>query len=261
MFLKMVKHEFHAAYRALIFVFGGLLLMALLTRGSIWLMSATKQSTPATVFGVMMIGLFILACIACVILTMILMMVRFAKSVHGDEGYLTNTLPVGIHTIILSRLLVSFVAALCSILAVYLSYRIVTFKLRAYGRIESMLSYAFNSQGIEGTRLLIETICIAVIGILTSILQLFAAVSIGHSFASKKAGMSVLFYFVLYGAMQTVSVMLLFGIFGLSTLSSDVGVQESSDWMMIISGAESLIFGCVFYFLTWRMMKKHLNLA
>lgn len=260
MFLKMVKHEFHASFRALIFVFGGLLAMALLTRGSIWMMQATNGSTPASIFGGMMIFLFVLACIACIVLTMVLMMVRFAKSVHGDEGYLTNTLPVGIHSIILSRLLVAFVAVLCAAASVYLGYKVVTFEVKSVENLSKAIKIVFNANGVEAAKLLIETVIVGVIGILTSILMTFAAVSIGHSFAGKKAGMSVLFYFVLYFGMQITNTIVLVAVIGVSMAGKSQGV-DPSDHMMILSGVESLLFGCLYYFLTWRMMKKHLNLS
>lgn len=259
MFLKMVKHEFHASFRALIFVFGGLLAMALLTRGSIWMMESTNGSAPATTFGAMMIFLFVLACIACIILTMVLMMVRFAKSVHGDEGYLTNTLPVGIHPIILSRLLVAFTAVVCAGVSVYLGYKIVTLRVGVINSLGSIFKVAFSSAGVDTTKLLIETVIVGVIGILTSVLMTFAAVSIGHSFAGKKAGMSVLFYFVLYFGMQITSSILLIAFAGIKL--SGNSDANASDVMMIISAVESLAFGGLFYFLTWLMMKKHLNLA
>lgn len=260
MFLKMVKHEFHASFRALIFVFGGLLAMALLTRASIWLMQTTNGATPASMFGIMMIFLFILACIACIVLTMVLMMVRFAKSVHGDEGYLTNTLPVGIHSIILSRLLVAFVAVLCAVVSVYLGYKVVTFEIKSMQDLGSAFEMAFSASGVETAKLLIETVIVGVIGILTSILMTFAAVSIGHSFAGKKAGMSVLFYFVLYFGMQMANTFVMVAMIGIN-LANGSSRLDPTDSMMIVSGVESLLFGGLFYFLTWIMMKKHLNLS
>ena len=259
MFLKMVKHEYHASFRALIFVFAGLLAMALLTRGSIWMMEATNGSAPARTFAVMMIFLFVLACIACIVLTMVLMMVRFARSAHGDEGYLTNTLPVGIHTIILSRLLVAFTAVVCAGVSVYLGYKLVTFRVDEVEQAGSFLKVMFSADGVDTTKLVIETVVVGVIGILTSVLMTFAAVSIGHSFAGKKAGMSVLFYFVLYFGMQITSSIVLIAFAGMK-LGNNPNVN-ASDVMMIISGVESLLFGGLFYFLTWIMMKKHLNLA
>lgn len=260
MFLKMVKHEFRASFRALIFVYGGLLAMALLTRGSIWLMEATNGSAPATMFGIMMIFMFILACLACVVLTLILMMVRFARSVHGDEGYLTNTLPVDIHSIILSRLLVAFVAMVCAASTVFAGYKIITFEISSVKEAESLISLTFTANGMETVKTILEVVGVGMLGMMTSVLMTFAAVSIGHSFAGKKAGMSVLFYFVLYFGMQLVNVFVLIAMFAIN-LSGDSEGLNLTDHMLLIVGIEDLLFGGLFYFLTWLMMKKHLNLA
>ena len=43
------------------------------------------------------------------IATIVLIVRRFAKTVFGREGYLTNTLPVSAHQLILSKLLVAFI--------------------------------------------------------------------------------------------------------------------------------------------------------
>lgn len=260
MFLKMVKHEFRASFRALIFVYGALLAMALLTRGSIWLMEATNGSAPATMFGIMMILMFILACVACIILTLVLMMVRFARSVHGDEGYLTNTLPVGIHSIILSRLLVAFTGMLCAAVTVFVSYKIITFEIASVQEAESVISVAFSANGLEAVKTLLEVVVVGMIGMMTSVLMTFAAVSIGHSFAGKKAGMSVLFFFVLYFGMQLVNVFVMIAMFAIN-LSSGAEEINLTDHMLLIVGIEDLLFSGLYYFLTWLMMKKHLNLS
>ena len=57
MFLKLVKHELHESFRLLLPMFGGLLLMGGLARGSIWVMEQTENPV-FNVFGVMLIGLF-----------------------------------------------------------------------------------------------------------------------------------------------------------------------------------------------------------
>ena len=68
MFLKLLKHELYAAGRSLLPVFAGLLLMAGLARGSVWMMERldTKLSN---ILGWLIIGLFVLFCVAVVVST------------------------------------------------------------------------------------------------------------------------------------------------------------------------------------------------
>ena len=43
------------------------------------------------------------------VMSLVVMIQRFYKNVLGDEGYLTLTLPVNVHEILWSKLIVSFV--------------------------------------------------------------------------------------------------------------------------------------------------------
>ena len=262
MFLKMVKHEFRASFRALLPLFGGLILMAALARLSIWLIDST-DFVLVKIFAGFFIGIFIVACAASIVLTMVLMMVRFARSVHGDEGYLTNTLPVDTHTILLNRLLVSFVALLCAYAAVFVGYKVCTAGLDGVKQFEDAFLSAFRDSDKETTMTLIRFGATLLVGMLTNILQIFAAISIGHAFPNKKAGFSVLFYFALYFAAQTVSVV---GIFVLSAIIQNgmtdlEALNRVPSIMMNYAVVLNVLFIGVYYFLSWIMMKKRLNLS
>lgn len=67
------------------------------------------------------ISLFsIILMIACPLVTYVIVIMRFYKSCYGDEGYLTQTLPVSGKQIYFSKLLVAFCWCLLSILLVFL---------------------------------------------------------------------------------------------------------------------------------------------
>ena len=53
------------------------------------------------------------------IATIVLIVRRFAQTVFGREGYLTNTLPVSAHQLILSKLLVAFILDIDFIISLY----------------------------------------------------------------------------------------------------------------------------------------------
>lgn len=267
MFLKLVKHESHAAARSMLPLLGGLLAMALLARLSIWMME-TVDSSVTNIIGVFLIVIFYLGCGAMVVTTMILMMVRFSKSVHGDEGYLTHTLPVGVHSILLSRLLVCFLAVVISFAAVYVGIQIATLGVDSVESLGISIKAALRSAGVETSSMLLKIFCIAGMSILATILMIYAAISIGHSFATGKTGKSVLFFFVLYFAQQIITSIVMVAVLtaefattgsaeGLVTTSSN-SLSSTMFWFSI---GQAAIFGAVYYFLTWYMTKKRLNLA
>lgn len=260
MFLKLVKHELRETYRLLLPMFGGLLLMAFLVRGSIWLMENSKES-PLAAMGVMLFILFILACVAVVVLTVVLMMLRYARSVHGDEGYLTNTLPVGVNTVLLSRVLISSLGLLCAYGVIYLSVRIATWKVELFEEIGSFLRLLLRDQSEDVLSAVLKNLGSLLLRALSTVLMIFAAISIGYSFNRGKVGMSFLFYFILaigsWIISTILSVVLLSGRL-LTGSESFARVVELSAYFDI---ALDLIFCGVYYFLAWFMTKRHLNLA
>lgn len=261
MFLKLVKHELHETYRLLLPLFAGLLVMAGLARGSNWIMSESNIAA-LKILGVMLIGIFVLSCVATVVLTVVLMMVRFARSVHGDEGYLTHTLPVGTHAILLSRLLVSLLAVLSSYAAVYLGYRIFVCGSRIVSEIGSAFRLTMQELELDTTSTLLQFGLMLLVGSLTQILQIFAAISIGHSFNTGKTGKSVLFYFVLSVGSSLVTNLLSLVVMGSQFLTQDVeNLGQLTDLAFFFSLGAELILSGVYYFLTWFMTRKRLNLA
>ncbi len=266
MFLKLVKHESYAASRSMLPLLGGLLVMAILARGSIWMMD-TVDSPVTGVLGVFLVVMFFLSCAAMVVTTMILMMVRFSKSVHSDEGYLTHTLPVNVSSILLSHLLVSFVAVLLSFVAVYCGIRIATLGVDSIKGIGVSIGNLFKQAGIDTKAMLLKVGALGAMGILVAILMITAAISIGHSFATGKTGKSVLFFFVLYFAQQIITTIVMVGILATKyvttgSLDSMQGTQEAfTSTMLWFSVGQYTFFGTVYYLLTWFMTKKHLNLS
>lgn len=261
MFLKLVKHELHESFRLLLPMFGGLLLMGGLARGSIWVMEQTENPV-FNVFGVMLIGLFFLSCIAAVVAAMILMMVRFARSVHGDEGYLTHTLPVGTHAILLSRVLVSLLGLLCAYATVYLSFRICVSEVHIMQDVREFFSLVFRESGLFGSgHPLLRLGVLLLVSSLSSILQIFAAISIGHSFNTGKTGKSVLFYFVLSFASSLITNLITAILTATKLLQGERDFSQITNLSTALSLSISVILIGVYYFITWIMTRKRLNLA
>ena len=264
MFLKLLKHESHATARALMPLMGGLLLVALLARGSIWLTQNAK-SNATNIISVLLIAMFVLGCIAIVVTTMILMMNRFKKSVFSDEGYLTHTLPVNTSSILLCHLLLSFAGILLSFVTVYAGIRLVTLNVGAADDFSSFSTNLFSQMGIEKITVMLQFFGLMAMSILTTILMLFAAISIGHSFATGKTGKSVLFFFILYFVQQMLTSIVMVAVTAMQfattgEMQNPTFNTFSAFWFWFSTGAY-LFFGLIYYFLTWFMTKKHLNLS
>ena len=271
MFLKLLKHELYAAGRSLLPVFAGLLLMAGLARGSVWMMERldTKLSN---ILGWLIIGLFVLFCVAVVVSTVILMILRFARTVHGDEGYLTHTLPTGVHSILITKLLTAFLAILASFVAVWLGYKISTAGIRELSELGKFIVKSLRDAGVDTTATLWRLLGTVAASLLVNTLRVAAAITIGHSFSNGKVGKSVLFYFVLAAAENVLTSLILVMTMGLLESGAAYSVQASGAAYsvqvsgpvgntLILSICINVILSAFYYFLTWLLTKRKLNLA
>ncbi len=259
MFLKLVKHELHETARMLLPVFGGLLLLSAMARAMIWVMEQNDHVV-LVFMGTLFISLFVFACIACVILTAILMMVRFTKSVHGDEGYLTHTLPVGVHSILLSRLLITVLSLAAALGVTYLAIRLCTWNVKAMEDFNMIFTSGFEYLGLD-SGFLWRVVASVFVSLVTTVLLIFAAISIGHSFNRGKVGFSILFYFAMNTIASVISTLLAL-VFSSSFLDSEAAeLSTFSQQSFLLSLCINLIFCGVYYFLTWIMTKKRLNLS
>ena len=258
MFLKLVKHELHEAGRMLLPIFGGLLLFAAVTRGIIWIMEQSDNDL-LRIMGIMFVALFFIACIASVVVAAVLMIIRFGKTVHGDEGYLTHTLPVGVHSILLSRILVTLLALVVSIGVAYLGIRFSLWNVQAASDFFKSFSTMFQLMGMD-SRSLWMTAASYGSQLLATVLLIFAAISIGHSFNRGKVGFSILFYFAIESTFSLISaVVMLVMMPGMLDESADFGAVMGGYGYFAIG--LNLLCCVVCYILSWLMTKKRLNLS
>lgn len=139
---------------------------------------------------------------AIFISTFFLIVNRFRKSVYGRQGYLTMTLPVTNHQIILSKLCAGMIWNALSTLTTFLCIGLIVFILIlptpdiSFGYIMNWLANSipqwFSSE--YGSYFLINT----TIGSIHSILLLYFAISLGQLFKEHSLLLAIVFYFGIY---------------------------------------------------------------
>ena len=112
MFHKLVKHEFKATGRIILFLY----LAAAVLSGVSLLLQKVANAIPLVSVAISLFSIILM--IACPLVTYVIVILRFYRSCYGDEGYLTQTLPVSGKQIYFSKLLVAFCWCLLSILLV-----------------------------------------------------------------------------------------------------------------------------------------------
>ena len=111
MLSKLMKHEWKALLKPNLIISIALLVATLLASGVLIISGARDHYSPYAISPIVI--LYYLFLIAIPIATLIIFAIRYYNSCYGNEGYLTNTLPVKASTITLSKFIVGSIYSLC----------------------------------------------------------------------------------------------------------------------------------------------------
>ena len=272
---KLLKHEFKATARTMLPMFGVVLVLSLLANLSFTRIADTDSGALDILFGLFIVAFF-LGLFTMGVMAMVVMIQRFYKNVLGDEGYLTLTLPVNVHEIVWSKLIVSFVwflaTGLIAIAAVFVAVFTLTYTefgemFRSMPSFSEMLRLFFEKTAITPWQLtgaIAQFAAMIILSSLTACLHFYAAMALGHSFSNNKVLLSVVFFIAISFFFSFVSSLL--GIFA-DGLAMTVTVEAGSSVMATLqelslgSMIYTLIEGVILYLLTTYCLKNRLNLS
>lgn len=262
---KLIKYEIRATSRTFLPMYALLIVFAIINKIFI-----SINSKLLSIPQVIAMTVFIVIIAAIYVMTLVVTIQRFNKNLLTDEGYLSFTLPVKIHTHIDCKMVVSLlwtiVSLLVSALAIFvLAADHITFA--KIGEAFGVIGNAMNQYGISSYVILFEAVVLLVIGALSSIVEIYAAITIGN-FSSKHKLLAGVGAFVAIGIVeQIVSSAILTGFGGgimhyfqsleHSSISAQIAAVQLVFLGLIIY---SLFFGLICYFLTEWLLRKKLNL-
>ena len=274
---KLLKHEFRATGRVMLPVMGAMLLLAGLANVSIrFMVRGVEGGTLLQILGGLLIGFFVLAVIATAVMAVILMVSRFYRNLLKDEGYLMLTLPVSVHGLVWSKLIVSLVWFIAAALLIWL-----VGLLTALNAVDTNLAVVFAEFpswaeirqaiaefGIGGrlTVLAIQFVLAVVLGALVTCLHFYAAMALGHMFSKDKVLLSIVFFVALSFAFSVmgVSVGMVSPMVGSGAFETMEGLPEALEFFsgilwrgLLTSGIQ----GAVLYLATVLPLKRGLNLG
>lgn len=257
---KLIKHEFKATSRFLVPLY--LILMVLSIVNRIVLTLDLFDGALAIIRGFVTVT-FVISLIGIAVVTFVLMVMRFYKNLLSDEGYLMFTLPVKAHQLITSKLLISMLFMILSILAILVSLLIV---FATPDRMD-LLSSLINHMKVElqvvfrGNipLLVIETVLIMLIGIVHNILMIYVSIAVGQLFNGHKLLGSFAAYIGINTAVQTFITGILF--VGSLILRRTINELEAIPQIIFpISILISILLSSAYFFATDYIFKKKLNL-
>ena len=241
MFWNLVRYEFKNVNKWYLALYGAVLALSVLIgaqASSLKSIDTPDQQMIMLVFlGLVFGGLIITLSIS----TLILIIRRFKGSVYDRQGYLTLTLPVSEHQIILSKLLGAFIWSLASSLVFILSIYIILVLTGAnfldIFSLEYLFKFYMDSFWLSVISFILSTVA--------SILCIYLAISIGQLFNEYRTALAVLAYIVI----QTI-----LGFVGLNLRIDDY------NWMISFEIVKDLILSVAFYLGTYYILKNKVNL-
>ena len=242
MFWNLVRYEFKNVNKWFLALYGAVLALSVLIgaqASSLKSIDTPDQQMIMLVFlGLVFGGLIITLSIS----TLILIIRRFKGSVYDRQGYLTLTLPVSEHQIILSKLLGAFIWSLASSLVFILSIYIILVLTGAnfldIFSLEYLFKFYMDSFWLSVISYILSTI--------SGILCIYLAISIGQLFNEYRTALAVLAYIVI----QTV-----LGFVGLN-----LRIDIDYNWMISFEIVKDLILSAAFYLGTYYILKNKVNL-
>ena len=242
MFWNLVRYEFKNVNKWYLALYGAVLALSALIgvqASSLKSIDTPDQQMIMLVFLALVFGGLI---ITLSISTLILIIRRFKGSVYDRQGYLTLTLPVSEHQIILSKLLGAFIWSLASSLVFILSIYIILVLTGAnfldIFSLEYLFKFYMDSFWLSVISYILSTI--------SGILCIYLAISIGQLFNEYRTALAV----VAYIAIQIV----------LGFVTLNLRIDFDYNWVLSFEIFKDLILSVGFYLGTYYILKNKVNL-
>ncbi|MDY3618250.1 hypothetical protein [Agathobaculum sp.] len=266
--LKLLKYEWKACARACLPVYGGVLVVALINRlMEVLHLQNMLHGIPQLLAAFAYFGVMV----AVFVVTAVILLQRFYKSLLGDEGYLMFTLPVTPAQHIWSKTIIAFVMCVLSGITAMLSVVILAASSSFPVDFASFIADFFRvltrtEFGVaNGLLYIFEAIVMLVIMSLGSILFMYACIALGHLAKKHRVAMAVVWYFVLSTVLQF--------LFAMVIMAGDSGIYNAMfGWVTYLAEAAqihvvlllmcvaSAIPGAAFFFGTRYILQNKLNL-
>ncbi len=256
MLAKLLKYEFKAIGRLLLPLFGALMVISILLGVSL---NTAIEEWPfiKLILGFMYSALFLTVALT----TFFFIIQRFYKNLLGNEGYIMFTLPISVRQHILNKLIAGSVWTFFATIVGMISIFIVLSLENGIGGISIYTSLIWREVGIDSIFITILVILNIILAIVSGILKIYAAITIGHQLNNRKVLGSIGAYILLSIGesiiFKTFTYILdAFSITDWFFLSGITSLYDVLWGLMIVS----LIKSALLYIITYVLMKNKLNL-
>lgn len=268
---KLIKNEFKQTSKSLIAVYSA--------AGVSILFMLLSYVTKVAWLGATGSGALILIGVIAILMTLVMVINNFARSLYGNQGYLSYTLPVKCSSLLFSKFIVSFVWIIVSYLVMMLTTFIVVWyaKSQSNGMLESMFEMVRELQivgDLPTLKLIIEYLAILASGSIITVISfvsfIYFAITVANTrrFQNKPLLFGMVFFFVVYIFNKTVSTELMLDL-PLSIYVSGDGIglgfesMQNAGSVLFSYGIGgkifTLIFAVILLAVTGAIMEKKVN--
>ena len=257
---KLIKHELNATGRIFLPLYFIILILSLVNRV---LITISITNGPLDILRGFTIAAYSLSIVATLIVTFVIMIMRFYRNLITDEGYLMLTLPVKSSQLINSKLITSILWNIASIIIVGISLLIMLGTTKNMDMLKEFIDFVHmglkSSFGNSYVLLIIEFIIMIILSLIQQVLLIYISIAIGHLFNSHR----VLGAFVSYIAITTIIqilVTVILMVWARVAGSSLDALEAVPELVFPFSIIFSVICNVVYYFGTNYIFKNKLNL-
>ena len=271
---KLIKYDIKSMNRFLIVIHAFLLILTLLIRifvsGPLF-SNESYLDTPQFGCAVgILIALYIILMVAAYFATYLIVAIRFYKHLFSDQGYLTHTLPVTKGQHLLAKTISGSLWGIIDMLLIFLSLFIIfatpevvqIFRENA-AELRTALGFTGANGNISLGMVLAALALFTLLGIISSVIMLYASVAIGQMASGHRVLGAVVSYFVMTTLLSIVTTIVMTGT-GLFTpiiydYESFNVVTYTADCFKL-TGILSVIVSVILYLITYWIMEKKVNL-
>ena len=275
---KLIKYEFRSSIRLMALIWAAIIvssvLFSLCSSALQGFVADGSDSQAAGLFGeivTIITGfMYFISIVAMIVITIVLIVIRFYRGLFGSEGYMMNTLPVKPWQLITAK---GVVAAVLVIAGVAVSILSMVILAGLSGVVNITEAFGEISAVMKAEPMLIltaaELLIIVIVGLLKSIYQVYASLAIGQLVNKYRILLALGAYIGINIALSVIAMVLM-------TAAGATGVSDWFIYTLDMNDADSIInvsqtliaviFGltviqlAAFHIVTERIMSLKLNL-
>lgn len=263
---KLIKNEFKATSRNFIPMYLFLIVVAVFMKILIEVQSSASgtfaNSRVVDVLMTISVTTFVIAIIAVILGTIVLIIKRFYDNMLKDEGYLSFTLPVSTGQHIVSKVLTSYVWVICSAVVIIGSI-LISFigegeGFKELGELIIEIIRGINAYGYWNY--VIEFVLVIVIAVYANIMMGYTCLSVGQNFNKHRIVGAFITYIVIYMITEVVNAVFMFALLGVK-YDEEISVMSGifHPFMIYLLGV-AIVEAVVFTLITYFMLNRKLNL-